>query len=463
MRLWGVLATIMIVTGCIWVAMNYNYTPLYGDTTEYIALSKTLKVDQYRGVIYPWAIHASEQISFHLNINNGLTAVLYAVQLVLLFLSSIFFCFSLYEKFAHGQLTKWHVIACAFAGSFNPLSMHFGLTVLTDSASASLVLLQAACLIKATGRNLPLKNFSAWLATAGLITILLSNVRIEKTYLSALAFIVLGVWVFFDSKKNTRIKKIALLIVVFVVTFLASSLIRSATTVDNPNRPNLSVSSQVFNRTVWPRLSKTLPYLPDTISETITTEQARYFDSHNNYVFPFQVEVLRDPNKGSAYLNTIAATAIRHFYPEIIGAVLFDFGKYLLPSLAFPLEALGVLPESVATSWTISRASMASPRITIAYLWIGSLFYFVVIGLAIAKFKKAFFLSNNTIGTVVILGTYLIGNSALFALASGMNAHIRFALPTYIMTLNFLLIFTLSTVSQSRDLTLEKTPYIKDS
>jgi hypothetical protein len=52
----------------------------------------------------------------------------------------------------------------------------------------------------------------------------------------------------------------------------------------NPGRPNLTVGNQHFNRAVWPRLSKVLPYLPDNIANAITLEQAKDFDSHNSHV-----------------------------------------------------------------------------------------------------------------------------------------------------------------------------------
>lgn len=296
------LATMMIVVGIIWVAMNFHYMPHYGDSTEYIALSKTLKGDQYRGVVYPLAVRISDLIAFRLNIKNGFTTVLYTAQLALVFVSSLVFCLSLANKFADHQMTKWHAFACALIASFNPLSIHFALSVLTDSATASLVLLQAACLIHATGRDLPLKNFSAWLIATGLITIILSNLRIEKLYLSVFAFFGLGVSLLKESTRNTWMityKKLSLLALSFVVTFFVNSLILSANTVSNPARPNLTLSMQLFNRAVWPRLSKTLPYLPTNIANTITPEQAEQFDSTTTMFSLFRSErsgtQLREP------------------------------------------------------------------------------------------------------------------------------------------------------------------------
>lgn len=115
----------------------------------------------------------------------------------------------------------------------------------------------------------------------------------------------------------------------------------------------------------------------------------------------------------------------------------------MLPGLAFPLEAIGALPESVATSWTISRANMVSPIITTAYLWVGSLFFLVVIVSAIMLSKEIRLVQPHAISVAAIIVTYIVGNSALFALSLGMNAHIRYALPNYVISLNFLLVFVM--------------------
>jgi hypothetical protein len=133
---------------CFWRGgvANWHYVPLYGDTTEYIALSKTLKVDQYRGIIYPIALRTSDIIDFHLSIKIGFLA-LYFAQLFLLFISPIVFCITLLKTFADGRMSDKYAIVCGLVASFNPLSFHFALAVFTDSIAASLLMLQAACLI----------------------------------------------------------------------------------------------------------------------------------------------------------------------------------------------------------------------------------------------------------------------------------------------------------------------------
>ena len=440
----------MVLVGLVWIAMNFFHMPLYGDSVEYIALSKSMKVDQYRGIVYPFIIHLSDSIAYKLNIKGGFTSVLYVGQLFLLFGSSIIFSISLLKKISNGLLSSYYAVLCGLIVSFNPLSIHFALTVLTDSLSASLVLLQATCLISATDRNISFRSFSIWILLAGLVTIILSNLRIDKFYLSALVFIVFWIYLLMNSRLMRINKKIVLVTLIFIATFGAVSSISSSFTFPNPERPELSLSTSLFNRAVWPRLSKILAYLPDNIADTITKEQAEKFDSDNNNVFPFQVDALRDSTKGVRYLNTITVIAVERFYPEIIGTFFFDFAKYLLPSFAFPLEVIGVLPRSFGTGWTISRASMVSPKVTAAYLFVGSVFYFVVIGLAIVQFNKFVHWPVSVGSEVLIIALYIIGNSALFAFAFGMNAHIRYSLPTYILTLNFLLIFIFYKIKISR-------------
>lgn len=447
----AVLSILMVILSCIWILVNYNHIPLYGDTAEYIALSETLKVDQYRGIVYPLILHFSQEVSTFLNIRSEFVSVIYFVQLILLVSSSIIFCTSLFNTFINGQLNYKYGIICGVVASLNPLTLHFTFTVLADSISASLIMIQATCLIFAKKRNLDIKNFIIWLIIWSLITVVLSNLRVEKQYLSLLVFVIFGIFLILDFKQKMHLYKCLLLISVFMITFLAISSIRSISTIPNPDRPNLSVANLLFNRAVWPRLTNTLPYLPESISHTITIEQAKDFDSHNNNVFPFQATALNDPSKGSNYLNTITLTTVKKFYPEIICSILFDFGKYLLPGLAFPLEAIGVLPESPATSWTISRATMASPKLTSTYLLIGSLFYFSLIALVIIKRKEIFLLVKKTQGALGIVVVYLVANSALFALAFGQDAHIRYSLPTYILTLNVLLVFSIATVFSPRN------------
>jgi len=72
----------MAATGLAWLFLNFGTIPQYGDTGEYIALSRTLKVDQYRGVAYPALIRAAAIIGNRAGLS--FSSILYVFQIVLL-------------------------------------------------------------------------------------------------------------------------------------------------------------------------------------------------------------------------------------------------------------------------------------------------------------------------------------------------------------------------------------------
>ena len=90
---------VQIVCGVIWTVANYNSIPSFGDSEEYIKLSKSMSLDEYRPVLYPLLIRIARSIDkkhFH--------HYIYALQLGLsLFCMSyaVFAIDTLYAGFLH--------------------------------------------------------------------------------------------------------------------------------------------------------------------------------------------------------------------------------------------------------------------------------------------------------------------------------------------------------------------------
>lgn len=84
-----ILATILLfifislLVGLIWTARNLSHIPQYGDTPEYLSLSKQLRVDQYRGIFYPYFIHFCNSLSYFNNLKAH--TIIYSIQIVLTF------------------------------------------------------------------------------------------------------------------------------------------------------------------------------------------------------------------------------------------------------------------------------------------------------------------------------------------------------------------------------------------
>ncbi|WP_250507446.1 hypothetical protein [Caballeronia sp. GAFFF3] len=98
---------------------------------------------------------------------------------------------------------------------------------------------------------------------------------------------------------------------------------------------------------------------------------------------------------------------------------LFDFTKYLLPGFAFPLEAKTILPQSVGTSWTVSRAEMETPWITYALLVSGSLAFFALLLFCALTWRLAKCFGPGAIDSFAIVLTCAARNAAMFPLEAG--------------------------------------------
>src|SRR5437867_4584802 len=62
-RVFAVLIGLQLLLGITWAAQNLGHVPGYGDTTEYLELARSLKVDPYRGIAYPALLALANAVS----------------------------------------------------------------------------------------------------------------------------------------------------------------------------------------------------------------------------------------------------------------------------------------------------------------------------------------------------------------------------------------------------------------
>ena len=180
----------------------------------------------------------------------------------------------------------------------------------------------------------------------------MSLIRIDKLYFGLIVFLSFVALLAFQNKsQGNRRRKTAIAFSIFslCVAMLCVSIVKSETQIYNPNRPPLNISSLAFNRVVWPRMSDAYEHFPVKIKEKITKAEARKFDEHNNNVYPFLVKTLQEDG-GKDIISSITRITLEHFPIQVAAKTVFDFAKYTVPNLAFPLESMSILPTSVATS-----------------------------------------------------------------------------------------------------------------
>lgn len=221
---------------------------------------------------------------------------------------------------------------------------------------------------------------------SALCFIVISLTRVDKFYFSLGMFLWFIFFLIIKNKKpNHHYKNTAtFLIFIISISMIGINLIKNKTQVYNSNRPPLDKTCLAFNRIVWPRMSKVYDYLPENIKKNITKTEAIKFDEHNNNVYPFLVNKLAE-NNGKETINTITWITLKQFPLAILSQLIFDFTKYSLPNLAYPLELLGLLPTSVAADWTFSRMTMFQPLLTKIFISISTLSLFMMLIYSLLK------------------------------------------------------------------------------
>ncbi|MEI6807734.1 MAG: hypothetical protein WCN95_03350 [bacterium] len=429
------------LVGVVWLSQNITSIPQYGDTSEYLELSKTLKCDQYRGILYPLLLNGSAALSVALGL--PLQVIVYVVQVLV----ALFAAYSLAAVFLqrHSSARILSVFA-SVSIVFNPLIIHYSLTILTDSLATSFTLIFIVYLTKGCSLDVTSAKRSLYLICASFAFVCMTALRVEKLYLASLLFLVCLIGAIVSRRCQPLFRRAAvfsLMIVVFAIALGSSLYIRKATTVYNVNRPPLDLSSMAFGRAVWPRMSSVYSFLPDSLKQRITAGDAKQFDSHPNNVMPFLVMMLGESD-GRGQIDRITLCALEHYPVQVVGRTIFDLLKYSIPNVAFPMEAVHVFPESVGTSWTISRLEMFTPGLSRILLVTGFIQFVVLLVFVVTTHLAASgVVGGASSGAVIwpanyeltviywILGTTVLLNSAMFTLCVVGDAHIRYALPVY--------------------------------
>jgi len=305
--------------------------------------------------------------------------------------------------------------------------------------ATSFTLLFIACLLCLSDLNGGGGTYRARLMVVILaVFVLMSLIRVEKLYLATFLFVIclgshaLGWW-----RQHGRIEPrltIALCLVLICGTGSVVAVKKLTTTVDY-DRPPLDLPSIAFNRVVWPHLAAVYPKLPDDAKRLFSFEDAVWFDSHANNVYPLLSRLLSSGSDGKHVVNEITYTTLRVMPVTVVGRTFWDFIKYAISPVIFPLELVNVLKQSTATAWTLSRMAMFHPTLTrLALLLTYGAFF--LLGLPLTVLAVARTSCNDlrrSLSALFIVIAAILGNAGLFAIFAGMDAHIRYALPGYTM------------------------------
>jgi hypothetical protein len=244
---------------------------------------------------------------------------------------------------------------------------------------------------------------------------------------------------------DRREGKFLLEVVLIVVAAIGmASVLNRATQAYSPYRPPLNFSTMAFNRVVWPRFARVYPYLSTRARSLATIDDATHFDVHNNNVYPFLAKTRIGHPENAALVDEITITTLKTFPLQVAGETAFDMVKYALPNVVFPLELVSVLPKSTATDWTYTRMNKPHPTFTDAWLLLSTCEFFLVQLPAALSFLRRRRARDWALSPLIVLAMIAAAfNSVLFGLEAGMDAHVRYALPTYILILETVIVLSL--------------------
>jgi hypothetical protein len=440
---------LFFIVGFWWLLANAHYIPAYGDTVEYLALSRTLKVDQYRTIFYPAILRICGV--FHEAGSNPSIGWTYLLQVLAVLVSSIPYTIALLKIFAPTDLSTRKrftiVVISAVLLAVTPLIAHFSLSVMSDSLASSLTVATVGSLSNLAASIEAKARKSLWLVVSALCLAVMALSRVDKLYLGFALTVTTIACLQFKIRRLPAIRGRVYLAgvgLLLCASIAAAAAINRFTQVTNPSRPPLDISSMAFNRVVWPRLTKVYPYLSDRTKAQISEKDAELFDSHNNNVYPLLVRLLAGHPENRSLVNEMTRVTLQKFPLQVVGKTVFDFTKYMLPNVAFPLELVSVLPESIATDWTYTRMSRPYPHLTFFWLLLSTgIFYLFELPAAIAFLKMAKVRGWAAMPIAWLTVVAIIGNALLFSFESGMDAHIRYALPTFVILQGVVTVFSL--------------------
>jgi len=422
--------------GLAWMAYNASVIPAYGDTIDYLARARTLHVDQYRTILYPAFLRIGGVVRH--GIDAPSIAFVYAVQWSAVAASTALFATALVNGLgifrASRRTSAALVLATVALVATNPLVTHFAFSVMSDSLATSFTMAFIGALSLAMTDRLPPSNRRLWLGIALTCFFLMALSRVEKVYAGLALATVTVVWLFANPlrvKDPFPRRRTVLVLILLMGTLGVAVTVNRATQIHDPNQASLDFSSMAFNRVVWPRLTRVYPHLSPEARASIAFDEAVRFDAHNNNV---DALLIRNRNN-HRIIDQITVTTLQVFPLSVIGKTLYDLAKYTFPNLAFPLEGASILPKSTATWWTLSRMEMTVPRLTrVALAYVEVFFLIVQLPLAIAMVVTRHERELWTHPVFWLTVTAVVVNALLFGLVSGMDAHIRYALPAYVMS-----------------------------
>lgn len=455
------LVCVTICVGFIWTLINLGDLPGYGDSSEYVQIASTMKVDRYRGILYPAVLSLvrtwqedPDTVQYYRDVQ--------LIQLCVFLISLAYFLYVLVDtKFLNKSGGRVHVVVglglLFTLLCFDPLIAHFNLSIMPDGLALSGSLIFCAALTDLGVR----RSHPVIVGIALLLGYLLAaGVRVEKNVVLAMTTVITGVTWFALARRqaspqarNLRQRAVVALLIVAagfaIVVFTQRAFYEPAGRW--PTWINIA-----HHRIIFPNLQRVYADLPAEVRKKIHPEDAKVYDYHLINTWAVMNNVTGNaPDKLEQLTRQLVVPVLKSRGLAIAGSIVSDAAENILAPFSYYARltywVCGGAQESVyrggeATSWTYHILSKPHPKISAVFSATSVGVFVVAVILSIAYMRarvkeQGWSLTPQTIITIAPSAAFCAVNALAFAMTVSL-VHIRYVMFAY--TLFLILFYTMA-------------------
>ena len=351
------LIFVQIGLGIYWIFRNFMNIPCFGDSTEYIKLSESLQIDEYRTILYPLILKVA--IAIQNRIHIPFQALIYIGQFVLSFASIYYTCYVVLSDGKDSpKCTKLIIYTLGIITI--PIINFLNFTILTDSLALSFLLVILVQIIKVWKSNKVRAGDVVLLAIAFLLEALM---RADRIYSCTLFLVVYSL---IQLAKHVDWKRFAIVVAVILLTAgSAFGINRQTQTKGLYNRVETNLDFILLDRVVWPNMADNYDDFSNEIKATISFEEAAKFDEHNNNVMYYlapKVEERVGKERASQMYREMAKVVWKNEPGKVILDTAKCFLGFLFPHTNAYLSYRGWTETN--NGWNLHCWSMVTPQLS---------------------------------------------------------------------------------------------------
>lgn len=434
--------------GVAWTSINLGDLPPYGDTGEYVELSHVLKVDQYRGILYPALLALATRCwgSFEPNEEPSVLGV-QLLQLGVCLLSLAYFLSVFVDmrglRTAGGRtLAAPATLVLFLLLFFDPLLAHFNLSIMPDGLALSGSMIFCAALGDLGVRRSP-TLLSGALLLVGLL--LAAGLRAEKSYVMlATGLVTVAFWLALGRRHPTALtpglrRRATAALLVVSIGFGSGALAHRAFFQESERWP--AWTTIAHQRIIFPNLHLAYADLPPEAKQLIRPSDAVLYDMriHNTWKVIDRVTG-NDPVKRDRLTRQLIGPVLKKRWAAIAGSTLTGTLEHILAPFSFYARLAAWIwrgeKESAfrvhfeATPWTYYKLAGSHPRLSRLLVTLSGAVFLVAVMLSLLQLRARVARSGWTPSprTRVLLApvvAFCAVNALAFSLV-GALVHIRY-------------------------------------